>query len=310
MTHTRRNRAAALAAVLAGLAVLPSAASAHPADCGSQKDLAAAPSGERYIDWGGGSDGCVTAASEKASARSAGPPMNASSAAGRKKGKFKEVGHQPLLNRGMNAALAVHEDYAYVGSRTDGGHAGQPQGGLMVVDISRPKKPSLAAGPLDPRPGESTRELRIWRSQDMLISLQTNCGVGPTLHHCTVPSISNIRYYDIGGARRGAAAAAARAEGRHARVLPVGGPGRPGTGARLRRQRDLYVRHARRRAQLPVLRLGHLGRARGRRADDALQRAVSLHPLPGGARAGPEADGRPALPDGLQRRRARRSSRC
>ena len=31
----------------------------------------------------------------------------------------------------------------------------------------------------------------------MLIVLNTNCGVGPTLHHCTQPSISNIRFYDI-----------------------------------------------------------------------------------------------------------------
>ena len=102
----------------------------------------------------------------------------------------------------MNAAIAVHGDYAYVGSRTDGGHAGQPQGGLMVVDVSEPQKPTLAAGPLDAKPGESTRELRVWRSQDMLIVLNTNCGVGPALHHCTAPSISNIRFYDI--ARRDA----------------------------------------------------------------------------------------------------------
>jgi hypothetical protein len=34
----------------------------------------------------------------------------------------------------------------------------------------------------------------------MLIVLNTNCGVGDRLHHCTVPSISNIRFYDIGGA--------------------------------------------------------------------------------------------------------------
>jgi hypothetical protein len=33
----------------------------------------------------------------------------------------------------------------------------------------------------------------------MLIVLNTNCGVGPTLHHCTRPSISNIRFYDISG---------------------------------------------------------------------------------------------------------------
>src|SRR5918999_4547908 len=49
------------------------------------------------------------------------------------------------------------------------------------------------------KPGESSRELRVWKSQDVLIVLNTNCGVGPTLHHCTRPSISNIRFYDIAG---------------------------------------------------------------------------------------------------------------
>ena len=57
----------------------------------------------------------------------------------------------------------------------------------------------MAAGPFDAKPGESTRELRVWRSQDVLIDLNTNCGVGDQLHHCTVPSISNIRFYDISG---------------------------------------------------------------------------------------------------------------
>ena len=196
MTH--KHRVAAMAAALAALAALPAAAPAHPVDC-SGFELAAAPSGERYIDWGGGSDGCVTAASEKASARDAAPPTNSSAAGDRAEGSFEQVGHDPLRNRGMNAAIAVQGDYAYVGSRTDGGHAGQPQGGLMVVDVSRPSSPSVVAGPLDAKPGESTRELRVWRSKGVLISLQTNCGVGPTLHHCTVSSISNLRFYDIRG---------------------------------------------------------------------------------------------------------------
>jgi len=113
-------------------------------------------------------------------------------------GSFRQVGHEPLMNRGMNAALAVHGDHAYVGSRTDA-REGEPHGGLMVVDISRPRRPELVAGPLDARPGESTRELRVWRSQDILISLQTNCGVGPELHHCTQQSVSNMRFYDISG---------------------------------------------------------------------------------------------------------------
>ena len=69
----------------------------------------------------------------------------------------------------------------------------------MVVDISDPSDPDLLGEPLDPKVGESTRELRVWRSQDVLIVLNTNCGVGPTLHHCTQTSISNIRFYDISG---------------------------------------------------------------------------------------------------------------
>jgi hypothetical protein len=196
MTHRGRYRAAAVVVALAAFAALPAAASAHPADCA--KDLTRAPSGERWVDWGGGSDGCVTTASEQA----AGPDRtqaSASEADGRPTGTFRQVGHEPLRNRGMNAAIAVHGDYAYIGSRTDGGHIGQPQGGLMVVDISQPSSPKLVAGPLDPRPGESTRELRVWRSKGLLIVLNTNCGVGPTLHHCTVPSISNIRFYNVNG---------------------------------------------------------------------------------------------------------------
>jgi len=43
-----------------------------------------------------------------------------------KTGSLKQVGHEPLMDRGMNAALAVHGDYVYVGSRTNGGHEGMP----------------------------------------------------------------------------------------------------------------------------------------------------------------------------------------
>jgi hypothetical protein len=121
------------------------------------------------------------------------------------KGKFAritQVGHEPLMNRGMNAAIAVHGDYAYIGSRTDGSHAGQPHGGIVVVDISRPRRPELVTEtPIDAKPGESSRELRVWRSQDILIVLNTNCGAGPRLHHCseTVPESRNFRFYDISG---------------------------------------------------------------------------------------------------------------
>jgi hypothetical protein len=114
--------------------------------------------------------------------------------------EIEQVGHEPLMNRGMNAAIAVHGDYAYIGSRTDGGHEGMPHGGVMIVDISDPSDPDLLGPPFDSKPGESSRELRVWRSQDILIVLNTNCGVGDQLHHCTQPSISNFRFYDISGA--------------------------------------------------------------------------------------------------------------
>ena len=61
------------------------------------------------------------------------------------------------MNRGMNAAIAVHGDYAYIGSRTDGGHEGMPHGGIMVVDISDPSDPTL----LGPRSTRSQASRRV-----------------------------------------------------------------------------------------------------------------------------------------------------
>jgi hypothetical protein len=118
-------------------------------------------------------------------------------------GTFKLVGHEPLFNRGMNAALAVHGDYAYVGSRTDGkpADANLTRGGVMVVDVSDPAAPVVAnemATPNEGNGGESARELRVWRSQDILIVLHTNCGAG-NAHICQTPSSNNFRFYDISG---------------------------------------------------------------------------------------------------------------
>src|SRR5438477_10901167 len=55
-------------------------------------------------------------------------------------GTFELIGHEPLMNRGMNAALAVFGGYAYVGSRTDGTHA---NAGVMVVDVRNPAAPKV-----------------------------------------------------------------------------------------------------------------------------------------------------------------------
>jgi hypothetical protein len=202
-------RAAAI--VIAALAVVPSSAGAHPADCMSAATLTAPPSSAEYVHWTR-ADGCWSAGAALGDSDQARPAATTATTAttqfaaakttlrGSRSGSFRELGHEPLMNRGMNAAIAVNDDYVYVGSRTDGGHVGQPQGGIMVVDVSKPSRPELqTTEPLEPRPGESTRELRVWRSQDILIVLNTNCGVGDTLHHCTQPSISNIRFYDIAG---------------------------------------------------------------------------------------------------------------
>ena len=59
-------------------------------------------------------------------------------------GSLELVGHSPLGARGMNSALAVHGDYAYVGSRSDGG---PPKGGIAVVDVAQPSKPRVVRAP-------------------------------------------------------------------------------------------------------------------------------------------------------------------
>jgi hypothetical protein len=55
-------------------------------------------------------------------------------------GSLELVGHSPLLSRGMNAALAVRGDYAYVGSRTDGTHV---DAGVLVVNVADPSHPTV-----------------------------------------------------------------------------------------------------------------------------------------------------------------------
>lgn len=114
-------------------------------------------------------------------------------------GAFEVVAHDPLGNRGMNAAIAVHGDHAYIGSRTDGKLDNANGAGILVVDISDPTSPEVVhemGPPLEGNPGESSRELRVWRSQEILIVLHTNCS--PLIHACQ-PTVSNFRFYDISG---------------------------------------------------------------------------------------------------------------
>src|SRR5688572_28434553 len=114
-------------------------------------------------------------------------------------GSLELVGHSPLLNRGMNAAPAVKGDYAYVGSRTDGTHV---NAGVLVVDVSDPSSPQVVheiGPPLEGNPGETSRELRIWPEQNLLLVL--NHGCSELIHRCAGGNAvrSTIRFYDIAG---------------------------------------------------------------------------------------------------------------
>ncbi|MBE2320657.1 hypothetical protein DVA67_032150 [Solirubrobacter sp. CPCC 204708] len=115
-------------------------------------------------------------------------------------GAFSLVGHHDLQSRGMNAAIAVNKGWVYVGSRTDGSN-GRTKAGIMILDAKNPSAPRLATTmvpPLEGNPQESSRELRVWRSQDILIVLHTNCG-GEAAHLCAQPNRSSMRFYDISG---------------------------------------------------------------------------------------------------------------
>jgi len=120
-------------------------------------------------------------------------------------GKFEQIGTNPLMNRGMNAALAVLDGYAYIGSRTDGSHA---NAGVFVVDVRDPAKPTIVRemGPAvgEGLPTQTSRELRIVPDQKLLFILHHQCN--EAIHKCAgagnagvSPLPSNIKVYDIAG---------------------------------------------------------------------------------------------------------------
>lgn len=114
---------------------------------------------------------------------------------------FRQVGHSPLLNRGMNAGLAVRGDYAYIGSRTDGSPQHRSPG-ILVVDTSNPRRPEVVheiGAPDAGLVGETSRELRIWPQQDLLMVL--NFGCSSAIHACTGGEAvdSRVTFFDISG---------------------------------------------------------------------------------------------------------------
>ncbi len=125
-------------------------------------------------------------------------------------GSFELLGTNPLRTpdmpmgtegRGMNAAIAVHKQYVYIGSRTDGKSNNSNHAGIFIIDAKNPANPTIAGEmslPNEGLPGESSRELRVWRSHNVLIVIHTNCG-GNGAHQCGVSSRSTMKFYDISG---------------------------------------------------------------------------------------------------------------
>jgi len=114
---------------------------------------------------------------------------------------FKLVGHSPLLSRGMNAAPAIYGTHLYVGSRTDASH-GHPNSGVLVVDIARPAEPRVVGeihSPNEDNVGETSRELRVWPAQKLLVVMNFTCS--SFIHACAdVPVTPTFKFYDLTGA--------------------------------------------------------------------------------------------------------------
>jgi len=116
---------------------------------------------------------------------------------------FELVGHSPLNMRGMNAAPAMYEHYVYVGSRTDGSPH-HPFAGVMIVDVADPSNPVVVGEisiPEESLPKSTSRELRVWPQQKLLMVLNFDCSA--ILHACVsvadgVGSLQwNVKFYDI-----------------------------------------------------------------------------------------------------------------
>jgi hypothetical protein len=100
----------------------------------------------------------------------------------------------------MNAGLALHGRYAYIGSRTDGTHA---DAGVLIVDIGAPDSPRVVGQigpPNEANRGSSSRELRVWGAQNLLVVMNIPCE--PALHRCAPRSEpATVNFYDLAGDR-------------------------------------------------------------------------------------------------------------
>lgn len=127
------------------------------------------------------------------------------------------LGHTALGGRGMNAAPAVYRHHLYVGNRTDGSSrcgvgdprreqsgldsCPHPTPGILVVDIANPFAPTVvselgAEFASGANTGQSSRELRVWPQQGLLMVMYFRCS---TVIHACPPSADTwrIRFFDL-----------------------------------------------------------------------------------------------------------------
>lgn len=135
----------------------------------------------------------ATAAAARPSSAAAVPAAVANS--------FTMVGHDPLFARGMNAAPAIYGNHLYVGSRTDASQH-HPHAGVLVVDIAHPARPQVVGEiktPNEDNVGETSRELRVWPQQKLLMVMNFTCS--SFIHACAdVPITPTFKFYDLTGA--------------------------------------------------------------------------------------------------------------
>jgi hypothetical protein len=110
---------------------------------------------------------------------------------GQPSGSFEVVGHIDLGARGMNSAIAIAGNTAYIGSRIDG----KP---IAIVDISDPSAPAVVGEiglPFEGLAGMSSRELRAFGDRLVVMNLQCS----PSLHGCAsgAGEVENLRFFDI-----------------------------------------------------------------------------------------------------------------
>src|SRR5215472_201290 len=130
----------------------------------------------------------------------------ASPAAAQVSSNFQLVGQNPLFNRGMNAAATIFQNFIYIGNRTDGSSRcgfGDPRRtdpnlgldacphvhpGILILNINDPTNPTVVGeipAPLNTsgQPvGVTSRELRVWPSAELLITMNFRCS--SVIHAC------------------------------------------------------------------------------------------------------------------------------